>query len=75
MVLVQPLLGPVAMLTRRIDAAIQSMYACRERVPFLREQYRPGSREQVALDDVLASLKRADEVLLDFRTEAPAERA
>ena len=61
------------MLTRQIDAAMHSMERCRERVPFLRDRYQPGSNERAALDDVLTSLRRADEVLFSTVAEAPAE--
>jgi hypothetical protein len=62
------------MLTRQIDAAMYAMQTCGEHVPFLRDQYRPGSMERAALDDVLASLKRADAVLFSAAAEAPAEQ-
>ena len=62
------------MLTRRIDAALFSMQSCRERVPFLRDCHRLGSKQRAALDDLLASLKTADEALSDFSAEAQADR-
>ena len=61
------------MLSRQIDAAMYAMQTCGERVPFLRDQYQPGSMERSALDDVLASLKRADAVLFSAAAAAPAE--
>lgn len=62
------------MITRQFDAAVFSMQTCGERLPFLRDQYRPGSIERAALDDVLASLRRADAVLFSVAAEAPEER-
>ena len=61
------------MLTRRIDAAMHSLQSCGERVPFLRDQYRPGSLERAVLDDLLTTLKRADDVLFSPAAEAPAD--
>jgi hypothetical protein len=61
------------MLTRRIDSAIESLWTCRERLPFLRELYRPGSPERAALDDVLAAIRRADTVLLGQGASPPAD--
>jgi hypothetical protein len=61
-----------AMLTRRIDAALDALAACRSRVPSLRDVYRPGSAERAVLDDLLGALKRADDVLLDRRAAPPA---
>ena len=60
------------MLTRRIDSAIDSLWTCRERLPFLREQYRPDSPERAVLDDVLAAIRRADQVLLGQGAPPPA---
>jgi hypothetical protein len=61
------------MLTRQIDAAVHALDRCRERVPFLRDRYGEGSPERAALDEVLASLRRADEVLFASTAAAPAE--
>lgn len=61
------------MLTRRIDAAIASLWTCRERLPFLRDQYRPDTRERAAIDDVLAAVARADAVLLHPNAKAPGK--
>jgi hypothetical protein len=61
------------MLTRRIDSAIESLWTCRERLPFLRELYRPGSPERAALDDVLAAIRRADQVLLGQGASPPVD--
>lgn len=60
------------MLTRRIDAAMFSMQSCFERVPFLRDQYKLGSIERAALDELFASLRHAAEVLFSPAAEAPA---
>jgi hypothetical protein len=47
------------MLTRRIDAAIEALTACRARTPDLRDCYRQGAPERVALDALIAALDRA----------------
>ena len=57
------------MLSRRVDAALQSMRDCRERVPFLRDQYRPGSAERAALDELLDAHQRANAALERFLTD------
>ena len=62
------------MLTRQIDAALDSLHACGERLPFLRDLYRPGSTERAVLDDVIGAMKRADDVLLSFMASPPAAR-
>ncbi|HEX4184191.1 MAG TPA: hypothetical protein VHY34_13130 [Caulobacteraceae bacterium] len=59
------------MLTRRIDAALDALQACRERLPRLRDLYRPGSPERVALDEVVTAIGRADQVMRPSRG-APA---
>jgi hypothetical protein len=51
------------MLTRRIDAALDAIAACRERVPALRDLYRDGTREREALDDLIEAARRARGVL------------
>jgi hypothetical protein len=51
------------MLTHRIDAALDAIAACRERVPALRDLYRDGSREREALDDLIAAARRANGLL------------
>ena len=61
------------MLSRQVDAALQSMRDCRERVPFLRDQYRPGSAERAALEELLAAHRCADAALAKFLTD-PAAR-
>jgi hypothetical protein len=60
------------MLTRRIDAALEALAACRSRVPGLRDVFRPGGPERAALDDLLAALERTDAVILS-RRPAPRE--
>jgi hypothetical protein len=62
------------MLTRRVDAAIDALWTCRDRLPFLCEQYRPETPERAALEDVLAAVRRADEALLG-RSARPPEAA
>lgn len=59
------------MLTRRIDQALEALILCRERLPFLRDLYRPGSSERAALDAVLEGLRRADHALTIRRCEPP----
>jgi hypothetical protein len=53
------------MLTRRIDAALTALTDCRQRVPALRDLYRPGSAERAALDELLTAIERADRVVLE----------
>jgi hypothetical protein len=60
------------MLTRRIDAALDALQACRDRLPLLRDLYRPGSPERAALDEILGALSRADPVLRPNRGAARA---
>lgn len=51
------------MLTRRIDAALDALDACRTRAPDLRDCYRPGSPERAALDELMAALERTTAAL------------
>jgi hypothetical protein len=51
------------MLTRKIDAALTALDACRARTPALRDCYRPGGPERAALDALLAALEQAAAVL------------
>ena len=51
------------MLTRRIDLALEALILCRERLPFLRDLYRPGSPERDALDALLDGLRETDHAL------------
>jgi hypothetical protein len=51
-------------LTRRIDAALDALAACRNRLPGLRDVFRPGAPERTVLDDLLAALARTDAVIL-----------
>lgn len=51
------------MLTRRIDAALDALAACRNRLPGLRDVFRPGAPERAALDELLAALERTDAVI------------
>ena len=52
------------MLTRRIDAALDVLAACRDRLPHLRDVFGPGAPERAALDELLAAMARADAVIL-----------
>jgi hypothetical protein len=53
----------IAMLTRKIDAALDALAACRARAPALRDCYRPGSVERTALDALVAALERTEAAL------------
>jgi hypothetical protein len=48
-----------AVLTHKIDSALDALDACRARGPALRDCYRPGRPERAALDELLAALDRA----------------
>ena len=50
-------------ITRRIDQALEALILCRERLPFLRDLYRPGSPERAVLDTALEELCRAHHTL------------
>jgi hypothetical protein len=54
-------------LTRRIDQALEALIVCRERLPFLRDLYRPGSVERAALEAALEGLNAAQNALMDRR--------
>lgn len=56
------------MLTRRIDATLDAISACREGVPFLRDLYRADTPERAVLADLAAAIERADKVLLRTRS-------
>ena len=60
------------MLTRRIDAALQAMSDCRERLPQLCEIHRPGSAEREALEALLMAHRLAHHVLSRPLPKAPA---
>jgi hypothetical protein len=51
------------MLTRKIDAALDALAACRARAPGLRDCYRPGTPERAALDALMSALERTDAAL------------
>jgi hypothetical protein len=55
--------GPSLVFTRRIDLALEALILCRQRLPFLRDAYRPGSHERAVLDALLDGLRRADHAL------------
>jgi hypothetical protein len=61
------------MLTRRIDAALDAIAACRERVPALRDLYRYGTPERAALDDLIDAARRANGALSGEDPPAPAQ--
>jgi hypothetical protein len=52
-----------AMLTTKIDAALDTLLACTIRLPALRDCYRPGTPERAALDDLIQALARTDAIL------------
>jgi hypothetical protein len=58
--------------THRIDAALDAIAACRNRVPALRDLYRAGSRERAALDDLIAAARRANGLLTGQGPRPPA---
>ncbi len=53
------------MLTHKIDGALDALLACMMRLPALRDCYRPGTPERIALDDLMASLQQTDAVLFN----------
>jgi hypothetical protein len=61
-------------LTRSIDAALNSMNRARQDVPFLRDLYPEASVERTALVDVLSALAHADAVLMRRDAVAPIMR-
>lgn len=60
------------MLTHKIDGALDALLACMMRLPALRDCYRPGTPERGVLDDLMASLQRADAVLFEHAAGARA---
>lgn len=63
------------MLTRRIDRALEAMYAVRDRFPDLAALYPPGSPKRLALDEAQAAVERAREILFAPRVATPAKDA
>jgi hypothetical protein len=61
------------MLTRRIDAALDAIAACRDRVPALRDLYRDGTPERAALDVLIDAARRANGVLSGGGPRTPAQ--
>ena len=61
------------MFTRRIDAALDALVVCRERLPALREAFHPETSERAALDDLAAALNRARDALAAPRVKAGTE--
>lgn len=53
------------MLSQKIDSALDALLACMMRLPALRDCYRPGTPERVALDDLTASLQRTGAALFE----------
>jgi hypothetical protein len=51
------------MLTRKIDAALDALDACRATAPGLRDCYLPGSPERAALEALIAALERTQAAL------------
>ena len=66
--------GALVMLTRRIDAALEALWTCRERLPLLRDLFQPGSRERAAIDAVIAAIADADAALGAAAGGEPAQR-
>lgn len=62
------------MLSRKIDAALNALDACRANAPGLRDCYRPGSPERAALDELMAALERTDLVLRPPHADARARQ-
>ncbi len=68
------MIGPIGgspMLTRRIDAALDALWICRERLPLLVDLYRPETPERAALEGVVAAIAHADKVLLCNEARPP----
>jgi hypothetical protein len=61
------------MLTRRIDAALDAIAACRDRVPELRNLYRDGTPERAALENLIDAAHRANGVLADGNPRSRAQ--
>ncbi len=59
------------MLTRRIDAALEALWTCRERLPLLVDIYRPETPERAALEGVVAAIANADKMLLGREATPP----
>jgi len=55
------------MLTRKIDAALDALAACRAHAPGLRDCYRPGTSERAALDGLVAARALTDAALAPRR--------
>ncbi len=54
-----------AMLSYQIDAALDALLALMMRAPALRDCYRPGTPERMALDGLLEQLARTDAILFN----------
>jgi hypothetical protein len=62
------------MLTRKIDAALDAITACRTRTPDLLDCYRTGAPERVALERLMAALDQACGALTRPGVDARANR-
>ena len=59
------------MISRRIDAALDAIDRCRRQAPALSDAFRPGTPERAALEDLMAALKRTDDVLFRRQPRPP----
>jgi hypothetical protein len=60
-----------AVLTQKIDSALDALLACMMRLPALQTCYDIGTPERDALDELMASLQRTDVVLFSPHAAAP----
>ena len=51
------------MYTRRIDAVLDALANCRERIPPLCELYQPGSPQRASLENLLKNVNRTHAVM------------
>ncbi len=51
------------MYTRRIDAVLDALASCRERIPPLCDLYQPDSPQRAALENLLKSVNSAHAVM------------
>ena len=63
-----------SMLTRKIDAALDAITACRTRTPDLLGCYRPGAPERAALERLMAALDQACGALAGPGVDARANK-
>ena len=62
------------MLTRKIDAALDALAACRSRTPDLLDCYRPGAPERAALEGLMAALDETYRALATPGVDVRANR-